>query len=181
MTEERRSQVRKVDYLIQALRVRRGSEAEQRFFEAFAEESFSHPDWFRGIEQSKDWEEPLGIDAHALTDAGKIPIQLKSSISGKHHHHRNHPDRADIVVIVIELGFTAAQIRSKTYAALSRARYELTQRNAESMVLDGETLGDTVRQQVDTFIQELPAEVCTNELLIEALTRYVTRKIRMRK
>ncbi len=93
-----------IHYLFGQIGQRRGLEAERRFGRALQEslKSGNLPDWFRGCQISTNHENRRGIDFWILTDIGKIPIQIKSSMRGMEKARRRHPRIPAIIVPVYE-------------------------------------------------------------------------------
>ncbi|MCC7357386.1 hypothetical protein IT408_02660 [Candidatus Uhrbacteria bacterium] len=69
-----------IDFLVKTTRAERGSMSENRFF-SISKSWEDKPDWFlRVVQSSVEEDHHDGIDAWVeTTDAGRIPIQIKSS------------------------------------------------------------------------------------------------------
>jgi hypothetical protein len=91
--------------------MRRGAEHENRFLEAFTGINASLPAWFRGVRRATPQEDSLGIDALAITVAGEIPFQIKSSAKSAEEFRREHPGHSAII-LVISTRMSGKDIRS---------------------------------------------------------------------
>lgn len=91
-----------------------GDAMEEKFLRAW-DVSSDNPLWFREVEPA-DMEEDLceGKDAYILTNEGiKIPVQVKSSVTGMEKHLEKHPGFSGIIIVIVETD-TPLQIRLRT-------------------------------------------------------------------
>jgi hypothetical protein len=77
------------------------------------------PEWLLGLREASEEEDARAIDVVALTDAGDIPLQVKSSWRWAREHEKKHPD---IPVIVIHTSDSEEAIRRKLKSLLRRLR-----------------------------------------------------------
>lgn len=103
----------------------RGDETERRFLEATSKRSTT-PKWFRGVRRTSPSFDAKGIDVQARIkrpDSARvmtIPIQIKSSESGKRSFYENHPEakQAGVPVLVVTDAMTPHLIREALYDTL---------------------------------------------------------------
>ncbi len=79
-----------------------GKQTEQRFIEGCDAMKWDgkFPQWLCTVTGATPKEDHEGIDAWAFTDAGKIPVQIKSGIGGR-NRHMSRPDRRHIPCVVV--------------------------------------------------------------------------------
>lgn len=100
----------------------RGTIAETKVVHALCREENScfFPEWFWGYNTSEENEDRFkGIDGWILTDVGKIPVQIKSSIRGEQKAKRNHPE---IPVVVIRQHYSDEEVINRCFAAVAPLR-----------------------------------------------------------
>ena len=91
-----------------------GDAMEEKFLRAW-DVSSDNPPWFSGVESST-LEEDLceGKDAYITISGGiKIPVQIKSSVTGMEKHLEKHPGFSGIIIVIVETD-TPLQIRLRT-------------------------------------------------------------------
>lgn len=95
-----------------------GECTERAFFDAFHKHPpVGWPRWLERIDHATALEDSDGIDAWAVTDCGRVPIQIKSSREGVHKFRDTHPCTW-VLVIIVYCTETPEQIRSKLFKAL---------------------------------------------------------------
>lgn len=110
---------------IKAAAEERGALTEKRFFTVIrsyldgGNRSWILPQWFYGVEKAAPRHDRKGVDAFVLTDVGKIPVQIKSSMAGA-KQFSNKQCHEGIVVIVINKNITDEKILTKTRTFVSR-------------------------------------------------------------
>jgi len=108
----------------------RGFVAERKVIEFFLNEENRclFPDWLKGIDCSTYRDDTKGIDCWFLTDVGKIPLQIKSSLRGKNNALEKHPH---IPVVIIHADDSEQTILEKCLEAIliSRDFYLAKRRN----------------------------------------------------
>lgn len=108
----------------------RGIMTEKKFFDVFLrylqgkERQQLLPWWFYGVERATPHHDKKGADAFVLTDIGKIPVQIKSSMAGA-KQFLNKQCHEGIVIIVIHKGISDGRILSKTRSFVSKFRQEV--------------------------------------------------------
>ncbi len=91
-----------------------GDAMEEKFLRAWDVPS-DNPPWFHEVEPAS-LEEDLcgGTDAYITTSGGiKIPVQVKSSVTGMEKHLEKYPGFSGIIIVVIEED-TPLEIRLRT-------------------------------------------------------------------
>lgn len=104
---------------------------EARFFEIFQDPQPHTPRWLCDVMRASIPLDRRGIDGFAQIQVGtekiKLPLQVKSSRSGKRRFLEEKPKYRDIVtVILIKDTFTDEHIRQQLYTSLGRIRKRIT-------------------------------------------------------
>lgn len=99
----------------------RGLVAERKVIEFFLNEENRclFPDWLEGLDCRTNRDDTKGIDCWFLTDVGKIPLQIKSSLRGKNTALEKHPH---IPVVIIHADDSEQEILEKCLTAVSESR-----------------------------------------------------------
>ncbi len=87
--------------------------------------------WIIGIyAASPEEDQHQATDAHAHTKKGRIPIQIKTSLTGAAGHERRHPDFFGLVIVipdgaeVQDIAYSILQGLPELYALLSQMEEE---------------------------------------------------------
>lgn len=104
----------------------RGYKTEERFLQAVKERNSDTPSWFRGVRRAGPKFDIKGIDFSAKIkrhDDEKymsVPVQIKSSKSGRNSYYEKHPEAkaVGVIVLVVHDGMKAGEIRQRLYGAL---------------------------------------------------------------
>ncbi len=109
---------------------KRGAHREDKFFRAARKKTKQTPWWFRSVRRASPGMDVRGIDGfvkvkiHPDQKAMSVPIQIKSSASGKYHYAVKHPLNlnAGVVVLIISEEMTDDEIRHMLYSELGKVR-----------------------------------------------------------
>lgn len=110
-------------FLLGSIGSQRGKNNERKVYEAtqrLINESCC-PVWLTGYTSASEEDERRGIDGWFTTDVGKIPIQVKSSLSGKRHSEQKRPK---IPIVVLHVEDTDEVVLQKCLKAIERKRNE---------------------------------------------------------
>lgn len=101
----------------------RGENNEKKVYEAIQKLVNENccPAWLTGYTSASKENDRHGIDGWFVTDVGKIPIQVKSSRSGKSSFKQR---RSEIPVVVIHIGDTDEVVLQKCLRAIEAKRNE---------------------------------------------------------
>jgi hypothetical protein len=114
---------REIRQLIKQIGEERGQTNEKKVLAACTDSSISKPSWFLGISRASPELDRCGVDfLIETTEAGLVPLQVKSSFTGL-KSHRAHPnyDEGNAAVVVFPED-TAAAIAQKVVRSVGHAR-----------------------------------------------------------
>ncbi len=77
------------------------------------------PEWLTGYERATVEDDSRGIDGWFYTDVGKIPLQIKSSRTGKRHAAEKKPN---IPTVIVRAGDSEKTIFSQCISAIGPER-----------------------------------------------------------
>jgi len=109
--------------LLRSIGLERGTKNEIKVYEAI-QKSISEgycPAWITEYTPADRKDDRRGIDGWFTTDVGKIPIQIKSSFSGKRHSEQRRPK---IPIVVIHVEDTHEVVLQKCLMAIGPKRDE---------------------------------------------------------
>lgn len=98
-----------------------GKKTERRFLDCCAElrAAGRYPAWLYFFEPATEKEDKQGVDLWAYTDAGKIPVQIKSGLGG-FNRHMSRENRRHIPCIVVSPSRAFEDIFPEAIELLSR-------------------------------------------------------------
>lgn len=115
---------------IKAAAEEKGVMTEKRFFAVLRhclqerKRSWMLPQWFYDVKKAAPRYDKKGVDAFVLTDVGKIPVQIKSSVAGA-KQFLNKQCHEGIVIIVINKNASDEKILSKTRCFVAEFRQKV--------------------------------------------------------
>ena len=109
---------------------------ELRALVAIDPQNWNAPSWLRSVRLATPWEDSVGVDLVVETDAGLVPIQVKSSEGGAKKHYSKYGDAIGCVVVRIKEILEELRMRIIELIETARARKASTLSGAPPGALD---------------------------------------------
>jgi len=104
-----------------------GLATENRVLNALQDETTRKPSWFKAAWKATEKQDRRGVDLFVLLDVGVLPVQIKSSTTGRLEYEKKHRN-SSVVVVVIRRYRDNQQIADAIFGTLGPHRITILRR-----------------------------------------------------